>query len=170
LVLPRQVRKAVERWSRSARLPHRIVERAKIVALACAGCSNAGIARLLGITEPTVRKWRERMRRLCDVKALNDLPRSGRPSRIPVTVRCEVIRLACSRPADPPAGKKAKRLPFEQVWTWRSLRDQVAKETDVSLSLSEIGRILHCEGLRPHRIRMWLHEQRQEPGGPQAPF
>ncbi len=147
----------MERWSRSAKLPHRIVERAKIVVLACGGCSNAGIARLLGITEPTVRKWRERMRRLCDVKALNDLPRRGRPSRIPVTVRCEVIRLACARPADPPDGKKAKRLPFEQVWTWRSLRDQVAKETGVSLSLSEIGRILHCEGLRPHRVRMWLH-------------
>jgi hypothetical protein len=91
------------------------------------------------------------------VKALNDLPRSGRPSRIPVTVRCEVIRLACARPADPPDGKKAKRLPFEQIWTWRSLRDQVAKETDIALSLSEIGRILRCEGLRPHRVRMWLH-------------
>jgi transposase len=157
LVLPRRVRKAVERWSRSVKLPHRIVVRAKIVALACEGCSNAGIARLLCITEQTARKWRERMRRVCDVKALNDLPRSGRPSRVPVAVRCEVIRLACERPDGPPHGKKAKRLPFEQVWTFRSLRDQVAKETKVSLSLSEIGRILHCEGLRPHRVRMWLH-------------
>src|SRR6185437_15859079 len=153
LVLPRKVRKTVTRWSRSVKLPHRIVERAKIVALACEGCSNAGIARLLGITEQTARKWRERMRRIRDVKALNDLPRSGRPSLVPVAVRCEVIRLACERPDS----KKGKRLPFEQVWTFRSLRDRVAKETKVSLSLSEIGRILHCEGLRPHRVRMWLH-------------
>ena len=157
LVLPRKVRKAVERWSRSVKLPHRIVVRAKNVALACGGCTNAGIARLLGITEQTARKWRERMRGLSDVKALNDLPRSGRPSRVPVAVRCEVIRLACERPNSPPHGKTAKRLRFEQVWTFRSLRDQVAKETKVCLSLSEIGRILHCEGLRPHRVRMWLH-------------
>jgi transposase len=157
LVLPRKVRKAVERWSRSVKLPHRIVERAKIVALACEGCSNAGIARLLGITEDTARKWRERMRRMRDVKALNDLPRSGRPSRVPIAVRCEVIRLACERPADPSDGQKANRLPFEQIWTLRSLRDRVAKETHISLSLSEVGRILHCEGLRPHRVRMWLH-------------
>ena len=33
LVLPRRVRKTVERWSRSAKVPHRIVERTKIVAL-----------------------------------------------------------------------------------------------------------------------------------------
>jgi transposase len=162
LVLPRKLRKTVERWSRSAKLPHRIVERAKIVALACQGCSNAGIARLLGITEQTARKWRERMRRLRDVKALNDLPRSGRPSGVPVAVRCEVIRLACQRPADPPHGKKTKKLPFEQIWTLRSLRDRVAKETDVHLSLSEVGRILHCEGLRPHRVRMWLHSSDPE--------
>jgi transposase len=157
LVLPRKVRKVVERWSRSAKLPHRIVVRAKIVALACEGCSNAGIARLLAITEQTARKWRERMRHLGHVKALNDLPRSGRPSQVPVAVRCEVIRLACERPDGPAHGKRAKRLAFEQVWTFRSLRDRVAKETKVSLSLSEVGRILHCEGLRPHRVRMWLH-------------
>jgi transposase len=139
------------------KLPHRIVVRAKIVALACGGCSNAGIARLLGITEETARKWRERMRRMRNVRALNDLPRSGRPSRVPIAVRCIVVRLACERPADPPNGQKARRLPFEQIWTLRSLRARVAKETNVSLSLSEVGRILHCEGLRPHRVRMWLH-------------
>lgn len=157
LDLPAKLRKAVERWSRSAKLPHRIVERAKIVALACAGCSNAGIAHLLGITEQTARKWRERMRSVRDLKALDDLPRSGRPNRVPIAVRCEVIRLACLRPADPAGSKKSKPLPFEQVWTRRSLAARVAKETKIALSLSEIGRILHCEGLRPHRVRLWLH-------------
>src|SRR5208283_417787 len=83
--------------------------------------------------------------------------RGDRQHRVPLAARCEVIRLACQRPDDPPHGKQAKRLPFEQIWTHRSLRDQVAKETKVFLSLSEIGRILHCEGLRPHRVRLWLH-------------
>ena len=156
LVLPPKVRKTVERWSRSAKLPHRVVQRAKIVGLACGVCSNEGIARLLGITAQTARKWRERMRETGDVKALSDRRRSGRPSHVPVAVRCEVLRLACQRPADPP-GKRSRKVPFEQIWTHRSLRDQVAKETLVHLSLSEIGRILHCEGLRPHRVQMWLH-------------
>jgi transposase len=157
LDLPRKVRKTVERWSRSAKLPHRVVERAKIVMLACSGSSNAGIARLLGVAEQTARKWRERMRSIRDVKALNDLPRSGRPNHVPVAVRCEVIRLACQRPADAPGSSKSRKLPFEQVWTRRSLGAQVAKETRIALSPSEIGRILHCEGLRPHRVQMWLH-------------
>jgi len=155
--LPRKVIKAVERWSRSLKLPYRIVVRAKVVVLACGGCSYAGIARLLGITEQTARKWCERMRRQRKVLALHDEPRSGRPSRIPVAVRCEVIRLACERPADPPGGKKLKKVPFEQVWTHHALRDRVEKETGVRISLSEVGRILLCEGLRPHRIKLWLH-------------
>jgi transposase len=133
------------------------VERAKIVALACAGASNSRIARVLAMTEQTARKWSERMRAVCDLKALDDLPRSGRPNRVPIAVRCEVIRLACLRPADPAGSKKSKPLPFEQVWTRRSLAARVAKDTRIALSPSEIGRILHCEGLRPHRVRLWLH-------------
>jgi transposase len=150
LSLPRKVRRTVERWGRSAKLPHRLVQRARIVRLACEATSNAEIARRLGITEETASKWRERMRRSRNLAALNDEPRSGRPARIPVAARCEIIKLACDRPAK-------SKAPFRDIWTVASLRDRAAETTGCRLSLTEVRRILHCDGLRPHRVRMWLH-------------
>jgi transposase len=150
LLLDRGLRRQVERWSRSAKLPHRIVVRAKIIALACAGRSNAEIAREVGIVEETARKWRERMRRLRKVTALNDEPRAGRPARVPIEVRCEVIKIACDRPPK-------DKTPFRDIWTIGTLRDRAAEATGYRLSKTEIRRILRCENLRPHHVRQWLH-------------
>jgi transposase len=150
LVLPRKLRRAVVRQSRSTKRPYRLVIRAKIVMLACEGVSNAEIARRAGCTEETVRKWRNRMARERKLTALNDLRRSGRPGRVPVAVRCEVIKIACDRP-------EKDKTPFRDLWTLRSLAHRVAQETDYELSVTEIRRILNCEGIRPHRTRMWLH-------------
>jgi DNA-binding NarL/FixJ family response regulator len=44
--------------ARTATAPYRQVLRAKIVLLAAAGLANATIARRLGVTVNTVRKWR----------------------------------------------------------------------------------------------------------------
>jgi transposase len=150
LTLPRKLRRTIERWARSARLPYRIVQRARIVGFACRGVSNAEIARTLGITEDTARKWRERMRRTRKVTALNDEPRRGRPARVPVAARCEIVKLACERPDE-------DKTPFRDIWTIGSLRDRAAETTGWRLSKSEVRRILQCEGLRPHHVRIWLH-------------
>jgi transposase len=116
--------------------------------MACLGISNAEIARRLQVTPQTVRKWRARIDRERKLVALDDVQRSGRPARIPVEVRCAVIKLACDRP---------KNVRFRNIWTLGSLHDAVARETKCRLSTSEISRILHCEGIRPHHVRMWLH-------------
>jgi len=62
-----------------------------------------------------------------------------------------LVKLACQRPADRP------KVPLEQVWTRPLLQQALFEETGVWLSLSEITRTLRCGGLRPHRVRMWLH-------------
>lgn len=148
LLLPEQLHEAVKRLSRSAKAEQRQVQRAKIVLLACEGLGNAEIARRLGCTAQTVRKWRGRIAQDQTLTALNDLSRSGRPAEVPVAVRCEVIKQACDRP---------KNTTFRQVWTLESLSESVMATTGWRLSRSEIDRILSCEGIRPHQVRMWLH-------------
>ena len=78
--------------------------------------------------------------------ALDDAPRSGRPPKITVEQRCQLIQLACERPQD-----AKKPVPFRNVWTHRSLAEGFKLLTGVSISASEVGRILRFEELRPHR-------------------
>ncbi len=43
------------------------------------------------------------------------------------------------------------------MWTLYALSKALERETGVVLSVSEIGRILRSQGLRPHRMQLWLH-------------
>lgn len=115
------------------------------------GLANAEIARRAGVTVATVNKWRRRMAKHPKVCSLEDGRRSGRPPRVPIPVRCELVKLACSRPENQP------RAALAQVWTRPLLQAALQDATGYELSLSEIGRILRCGGLRPHRVRLWLH-------------
>lgn len=148
LELPRKLRRAVERLSRSTSKPHRVVQRGKMIRMACGGLSNAEVGRRVGVTAQTVRRWRQRIADARKLAALEDAPRSGRPAVVPVEVRCSIIKLACDRP---------DQAPFRNTWTLKALQEAAAKSTGWRLSISEIRRILHCEGIRPHRVRMWLH-------------
>lgn len=136
--------------SRGSALQHRLVQRAKIILKAADGWDVSAIARALDTTRPTVRKWRDRYAAMRDRSALDDLERSGRPSRVSVAERCELVKLACTRP-DP------RYVSFRETWTHGALREEYRRSTGVSLSLTEVGRILRSEGLRPHRVRLWLH-------------
>jgi len=144
------VRKQLLTLSRSATAAHRLVERAEIILLAARGLSNAHISAVVRCTEKTARKWRDRFR--CDPtkRALKDAERSGRPATITVATRCELVKLACARPDD-------HRAAFRDVWTLGTLRDALEAQSGVHLSVSEVGRILRSDGLRPHRLKMWLH-------------
>jgi transposase len=119
-----------------------------MIRLAIDGLSNAEVGRQVGVTAQTVRKWRTRIERERKLAALDDTPRSGRPAEVPVEVRCAIVKLACDRPAD---------VPFRDVWTLAALQDAAEEDTGWRLSISEIWRILHFEGIRPHHVRMWLH-------------
>lgn len=134
---------------------HRLVVRAKIVLLALDGYYDALIARQLGVSDRNVYKWTRRFARRPKLSALRDLPRSGRPAVIPVEARCEVLRLACERPAAPPTAPKVR---FRDVWTFESLR-QAAEAKGAKMSRSEVFRTLHDRQLRPARIQMWLNSQ-----------
>jgi transposase len=151
LQLRKRLRVAIEKRAKSQKEPHLIVVRAQIILLAVAGVATAAIARKLGVCESMVRKWRTRMKERPQVQSLYDLPRSGRPREIPVEARCELVKIACQRPADRPTA------PLEQVWTRPALQQALFEETGQWLSLSEITRTLRWSGIRPHRVRQWLH-------------
>ena len=220
------------RWATSATVAYRTVIRARIVRDAIAGLSNEENARRNGTHPDTVRKTRRRAENAASAaEAFADAARSGRPPRIALETRTELIKIACSRPtpelakervaarvsearqaqkrskkalrrakakqrralrrndaqaaearrvaakavrkaarnarmadaallvarADHARAGKERRGSFSTVWTHRTLQVELVLQTGKTMSLSEIRRTLWCGGLRPHRVRMWLH-------------
>lgn len=149
ITLKYKVYKELKRISRSRVKPHALVIRARIILQAYRGFGTEEIAKNCNVSSRTVRKWKARFRKNPTLKGLFDLPRSGRPSKVPLWVRCKLIQIACDRPED-------DTTPFRDVWTHKALSDRLWHETQVRLSTSEIGRILRFEKIRPHLVKQWL--------------
>jgi transposase len=127
---------------------HRDVLRARIVLAAAGGAPNAAIARSLGVTDDTVRKWR---RRFCEhgLDGLRDRSRPGRPRRFAATVVAEVKALACELPAD--TGTPLAR------WSCPELAaEAVSRRIVTSVSASTVRRWLACDALKPWQHRSWI--------------
>ena len=148
--IPKDQRPKLGRLAHGTRAGHALVQRARIIVFSAKGMSTAAVARRAGCDERTVRKWKARFRADPRVKALEDERRTGRPSKVPLNIRCELIKLACKRPDD-------KLAPFYQVWTHKALAEALKSTTGWKLSVSEVGRILRFHHLRPHHVRMWLY-------------
>jgi len=71
----------LESWTRSSTVLAGRAERARIVLAVADGAGTSGAARQLGVSRPTVIKWRDRFA-VHGVAGLDDEPRSGRPKRI----------------------------------------------------------------------------------------
>lgn len=151
LKLCRCVKRELKLLVRRQRAGYALVQRARVVLMSAAGKGTVAIARALGIAERTVRKWKARFAETPRLEGLQDAPRSGRPPTIPVEARCQLVRLACERPDD--TGAPA---PFRDIWTYRALADAVEASSGCRMSVSEVGRSLRYEELRPHRVRQWL--------------
>jgi hypothetical protein len=82
IVLSAEERHELEHRVACYTLPHKVVQRAKVVLYAAEGLSNAEIARRLESAPEVVARWRGRFHdeRL---QGLEDRARSGRPRRFP---------------------------------------------------------------------------------------
>ena len=71
----------MESWTRSSTVSAGRVERARIVLAVADGAGTSGTAQALGVSRPTVIKWRDRFA-ANGIAGLDDDPRSGRPKTI----------------------------------------------------------------------------------------
>jgi len=78
LVLRAGDEKVLRGWLRSSTVSAGLAQRARILVLAAEGHSNVEIGRVVGVSLPTVRMWRQRYA-TTGLAQLEDLPRSGRP-------------------------------------------------------------------------------------------
>lgn len=126
--------------------------RAKLILQLDKDACVAEAAKTLDMDEKTVRRWRDRFLDEGRVKALRDGLRSGRPVEINAVTRCELIAMACGKPAD-------FDVRCRQVWTIDALRARFLElHPEVAgLSRTSVLRILNQANIRPHRIKMWLH-------------
>lgn len=88
LIVDALTRARLIRLAGSATAPHRLVIRSRIVLLLEHNTSDRGVARRLGLTPRTVRRWRERFVAGGIDALLHDAPGRGRP----VAVRPEIER------------------------------------------------------------------------------
>jgi transposase len=122
------------------RLVHRpttaraLAVRARVV-LACAGgLSNSDVSRRLGVSLPTVGKWRRRF--VADrVDGLRDGPRPGAPRTITDAVVEAVLAKTLERPPGP-----------DGRWSTRSMA------AAVGLNQTAVSRIWRAFGLTPHLV------------------
>lgn len=160
-------RDLLDKLIRAAKTPQRLVERAQIVLRAADGHSNERLVRELGVTRPTLRKWRRRWMQaapsLCAaeakendralsrriVEALSDAPRSGRPPEFEPEQILGIIATACEDPQD-------SDRPVSH-WTAKDLAQEVMKRDIVKqISKRTVGRFLEECDLKPHQWRYWF--------------
>ncbi len=133
LMLTTEERATLERWTRRATTAQALALRARLVLGCASGATNTGIAQRLGLTRPTVGKWRQRFvtQRLA---GLLDEPRPGAPRTVTdADVERVVTATLEQRPRD------------ATHWSTRSLAARCG------LSRSTLHRIWGAFALQPHR-------------------
>jgi putative transposase len=143
VVLNERQRTELERLVRAYTTGQQLALRARIVLLAGDGWNNLQIARELGVDDETPGQWRRRWLQFQDVpleevgvaKRLADAPKPGAPPKFTPEQICQMIALACEKPAD--CGR-----PVSQ-WSHSELADEIVRRGIVeSISPRHAGRLL----------------------------
>jgi transposase len=134
LALSDEERTTLERWARRRTSGQALALRCRIMLACASGASNAAVAERLGVSRPTVTKWRSRFvaRRL---EGLADEPRPGAARTITdEQVEQVLVTTLETTPAD------------ATHWSTRGLARQLG------MSQSAISRIWRAFGLKPHLV------------------
>ena len=123
---------------RAHKTPQHLSFPAQIILHLADGHNAPEVARLLGTSRLTVRRWCRHWlaRPHCTVRErLHDAPRPGTPATFSVEQWCQIMALACEPPAD-------SQRPISH-WTPRELADEAIKRGIVAtLSARHVGRFL----------------------------
>ena len=129
-------REWLEAVVRGGQTPQRVVLRAQIVLGSAAGQSNNGLAKELGISRPTLLRWRARYVEAGVAGLLKDAPRPGRRKRIgPEKVEAIVNATLHTTPRD------------ATHWSVRSMAQTHR------VSPATVHRIWQAANLQPHRTK-----------------
>jgi transposase len=161
LVLGEDVKKELERVSRSRTEAAHRVQRSRILLAYASGRGVTEIAREVGYSRPTVYAIVKKAVAFGALAALEDLKGTrGRPRAISEGARAWVVNLACQKP---------NQLGYpHELWT-RELLARHASEhcheaghPDLSkLSAGTVTKILKANKLRPHKVRYYV--ERRDP-------
>ena len=141
--------KSFQQLIRAHTTPQVVAVRARIILRAYAHPeeNNQQIARAVGTTDRTVRKWRGRW---VVTQTLADALRSGAPRRFSPQVRAQVTAIACSLP-------KQRQVPLAR-WSRAELARRVTQDPTLPrISASTVGRWLKSDRLHPWRYHSWQH-------------
>ena len=129
-------RSVLEKLIRSQTAPHRDVQRARVLLMACDGFATTRIAAEVGVAPMTVKAWRDRFAEdgLKDFSAVR--PGRGRRPSIPAATVEEIVRLTLH-----------ETPPSETHWSCRTM----AKRAGVSSST--VQRVWSARGIKPHRVQ-----------------
>ncbi len=136
-------RAVLERIVRAGTSQRRMAERARIVLGAAEGRPAKRIARSVGCSLNTVKKWRRRFEQ-DGLDGLEDLPRPGKPLVYDQAARARLIAKACTRPEPTPEGQRRER------WTYEELA------AEVGMSSSHAHAILKAAEVKPHLLEQWV--------------
>lgn len=137
-------RNALEALVRQSTAAQRDVLRARIALMADEGRTTGAIAASLGMSVPSVSKWRGRIAR----QGLAGLREKPRPRRIGEAQRLQLLALACE-----PGEDRGRATPTLDELCVRAVERGVVEH----ISRSHLQRILQAGDVRPHRVRQWLH-------------
>jgi transposase len=140
----------IERLRRSKTAPARLVERARMLALAQQGHTANHIAAYLHVDAEAVRHWLKGFN-AAGLSGLEDQPRPGRPATYTVEEVSTVIATALSKP-------EALGLPFAS-WTLDRLQAYLNEVKGLPIKRSRIDDLLLREGLRWRQQERWLGER-----------
>lgn len=141
LVISPEQREVLETWTRSRILPHRMVQRARLVLMAADGIANEVIAARLGISKDKVIRWRRRFA----TDGVDGLEEAQGRGRRPTYGRDFVEKVVSTTLRPPPDGSTH--------WSTRSLAGHL------SVSNATICRIWQDMGLQPHLTRTFKYSR-----------
>ena len=132
--------------------------RARILLMRSQGRRITDIARELGTNRPLVERCIDKAQAYGTMKALVDLPRSGRKAKITGDAKAWVLSIACQRPAD--LGYAA------ETWTYSMLIKHVRKHCQeagydslAKLGKSRLHAILSGGNIKPHKISYYCEKR-----------
>jgi putative transposase len=131
LQLSETEKEALEQLISKGEMPVRLFKRATGLLALNRGDSLEAVASLLGVSNDTVRAWRNRYQAE-GLKGLSDKPRPGRPIEIDGLQRAQITALACS-----------EAPPGHSDWTLRLLAEKVVEAGYCEhISHTQVGTIL----------------------------